>query len=503
MNKINPKKYKTPQGYLEYSKFANIINGLIDVDKNRLLNLSVNSKMTKELIAAIKKTFKLNNNSYVAKGDAIGNLCKEWFKDWQKWSYMNLYTSHINLFTVRQSKLSAEKECCEFIENFILDCYEYGACYEGEQTWVIYDIEQFVKNICLELKKFILGNIISDYFNVDMGWYDTPPRKNGYFLGYQKEVFDPIQTWKKELLQVYPDILEYPIEYSVDGGEFERCFYDETFYINNLQTNAIASFVLDPLLMESISKTNPVIGNIDIIPFATQGVIFYPKNKIENLAIDCGGRNLRFTVFCCSKTRISGFHEFLQNGKSEKIYFAYPLSVNVKSTKIIKDVCDTNPVAFYECTLNEQTKIILECGIETDSFEFFDVNQSCSLFWEENAVSHILETKSNGVMYAGQWLLYQIFLYKMIKNEQPSSYECRQAGVIKGKSDKISRSKTGLSPIVIGKDYKPKYKYGQPIGTHASPQTHWRSGHWRQQPIGKKDKPEYKTIWIEPTLINA
>ena len=60
-----------------------------------------------------------------------------------------------------------------------------------------------------------------------------------------------------------------------------------------------------------------------------------------------------------------------------------------------------------------------------------------------------------------------------------------------------------IVPRVIGEGYKPKIiRNYEPTGTHASPRTHWRSGHWRQQPTGKRDNPEHKTIWIEPILVN-
>ncbi len=61
-----------------------------------------------------------------------------------------------------------------------------------------------------------------------------------------------------------------------------------------------------------------------------------------------------------------------------------------------------------------------------------------------------------------------------------------------------------IVPKVIGEGYKPKViRNYEPTGTHASPRTHWRSGHWRQQPHGKKDDQKLKTIWLEPTLING
>jgi hypothetical protein len=64
-------------------------------------------------------------------------------------------------------------------------------------------------------------------------------------------------------------------------------------------------------------------------------------------------------------------------------------------------------------------------------------------------------------------------------------------------------SKQLIVPRVIGEGYKPKViRNYTPTGTHASPTTHWRSGHWRQQPYGNQQEPKYKTIWIEPTLVN-
>jgi hypothetical protein len=67
------------------------------------------------------------------------------------------------------------------------------------------------------------------------------------------------------------------------------------------------------------------------------------------------------------------------------------------------------------------------------------------------------------------------------------------------------RTKSGAcfwTPNWIGKDYQIKTERGSSKGgTHSSPRTHWRRGHFREQPIGE-GRNETKTIWIEPTLIN-
>lgn len=65
-------------------------------------------------------------------------------------------------------------------------------------------------------------------------------------------------------------------------------------------------------------------------------------------------------------------------------------------------------------------------------------------------------------------------------------------------------SKQIIVPRVIGEGYKPKViRNYEPQGTHASPRTHWRSGHWRQHMIGSRKEPQHKTIWVEPVLVNG
>lgn len=61
-------------------------------------------------------------------------------------------------------------------------------------------------------------------------------------------------------------------------------------------------------------------------------------------------------------------------------------------------------------------------------------------------------------------------------------------------------------PRWIGKDYKIKFERSPNVesGTHASPRTHWRRGHWRCiEPGEGKHWKESKRLWIEPILINA
>lgn len=57
-----------------------------------------------------------------------------------------------------------------------------------------------------------------------------------------------------------------------------------------------------------------------------------------------------------------------------------------------------------------------------------------------------------------------------------------------------------MHPRWLGKDYvRPNYR-GR--GTHASPDSHWRRGHLRLQPVGP-GRTGRRPIWIEPTYVGA
>jgi hypothetical protein len=54
------------------------------------------------------------------------------------------------------------------------------------------------------------------------------------------------------------------------------------------------------------------------------------------------------------------------------------------------------------------------------------------------------------------------------------------------------------SPNYIGKMYQSRSEPAS--GTHASPRSHWRRGHFRNQPYGT-GLASHKIIWIEPVFI--
>lgn len=121
--------------------------------------------------------------------------------------------------------------------------------------------------------------------------------------------------------------------------------------------------------------------------------------------------------------------------------------------------------------------------------------------WEE--VLSNPKIPSNYSSLNGIDFLINLFLYQDSVKDKMDFEPSKMQYVSKGFHIK---NKSFLQPRMIGNDYKPKSIYrnnSNGENTRNSPQTHWRSGHWRRHMIGSRKNPEYKTIWIEPTLINA
>jgi hypothetical protein len=59
-----------------------------------------------------------------------------------------------------------------------------------------------------------------------------------------------------------------------------------------------------------------------------------------------------------------------------------------------------------------------------------------------------------------------------------------------------------LSPNWIGRSYKVK-RHSIGSGTHSSPSVHWRRGHWRRSPVGKREENRREWRWIQPVLVGV
>jgi hypothetical protein len=106
-------------------------------------------------------------------------------------------------------------------------------------------------------------------------------------------------------------------------------------------------------------------------------------------------------------------------------------------------------------------------------------------------------------------LVVSLFLQTMlyIENYQPELLEFKP--ISKGFfQSKNSTKKLPIKGLIVGENYRiltEKNNCSQDKQENSSShlvRPHWRSGHWRNQPYGSKENPKYKTIWIQPVMIN-
>ncbi len=74
----------------------------------------------------------------------------------------------------------------------------------------------------------------------------------------------------------------------------------------------------------------------------------------------------------------------------------------------------------------------------------------------------------------------------------------------KGQDFGQKANKDRLTPLIIGQQFQPQteriLRSGR--GTHATPRTHWRRGHWRRVAFGEgRQQREWR--WIQPVLVNG
>jgi len=73
-----------------------------------------------------------------------------------------------------------------------------------------------------------------------------------------------------------------------------------------------------------------------------------------------------------------------------------------------------------------------------------------------------------------------------------------------GKSSASASVRNTQYPRWLGKNYQPPTSITESNGSHASPQSHWRRGHWRVLESGEGRRwKESKRLWIEPILVNG
>ena len=155
----------------------------------------------------------------------------------------------------------------------------------------------------------------------------------------------------------------------------------------------------------------------------------------------------------------------------------------------------------------QSTQIIRWIATEKDhtaegtfSFIVFDNGQTiiCEPSFEEG--TSIDSKKSMLKLHS---VLIQILLYLQIKPEEAKEILESAANPQLIGEGRNSR----LTPTIIGKDYQIKRIKGDNSDNFsiegAVKATHFRRGHYRYQPIGNRENPDHKLVWIEPVLVNG
>ena len=133
--------------------------------------------------------------------------------------------------------------------------------------------------------------------------------------------------------------------------------------------------------------------------------------------------------------------------------------------------------------------------------------KSCSLQgdWTDTDSMERLESSNMIAKTEHDWsnritrLVYQSLLLLQLKPDWLDVPVSTATATGKRKPTKKERM---LNPRWIGaENFRVKTTNLASVGTHASPTTHWRRGHWRRTPVGEGGK-DRKLSWIQPTLVN-
>ena len=134
--------------------------------------------------------------------------------------------------------------------------------------------------------------------------------------------------------------------------------------------------------------------------------------------------------------------------------------------------------------------------------------QSSSLLGNElESKPNTIEPDSQTTDAEHQWLgritqlIYQCLLLLQLK---PDFIDESTVASSTGKTKKkLTRKERLLDPRWLGTGFEIRTTRNREpsSGTHASPMTHWRRGHWKRVAVGEGRK-ERKIVWIQPTLVN-
>lgn len=276
------------------------------------------------------------------------------------------------------------------------------------------------------------------------------------------------------------------------------------------------------------------------LPHFFIGEQMFEAIKQTNLPTDVCFHEIKFPYKCFAVSLPKGALKF--RGRN----IAYIQLCDTRGMVEVYDKPHLRPVELIGFT----PRLILTCAT-TDGRWFFapgymwdKIHLAVDLSPEELAADAHLSSQEQGVEFKKedaelmQFVLRTALNMLLIMDALP---ELVEAGHKMGIMRKGRESREMWSPNIIGKKYRFVQMSGEADkGTHASPRMHWRRGHYRRQGIGHRyrncvcgcdgyhghDKKsgvcftkgcdciqleylalptfsEYKTIWIQPVLVNA
>lgn len=144
-------------------------------------------------------------------------------------------------------------------------------------------------------------------------------------------------------------------------------------------------------------------------------------------------------------------------------------------------------------------RLVVYAGNLTIAHRFcinFETDGSLNIVYTDDSWEEIRDNNIPNLCYLALQLL--LFMQCSDWQEEKTEVSYQSVGFTKNTSNNIIHNFRHLEL----RNKKESKRQSSNRQDHASPITHWRRGHWRNQPCGEKLQ-DSKIIWIQPTLINA
>ena len=187
--------------------------------------------------------------------------------------------------------------------------------------------------------------------------------------------------------------------------------------------------------------------------------------------------------------------------------FVYPSGFKQADLDIVFSTCSFGKLK--EIDLEQGNVSILANILTVTSYAPAPNRENCEVFQEvlnvrnsaNNHIDSLLNCdKSNSFLFP---IIIQCFLALSYCPELFDPFDGKEQtlGFCKKDSSENLSSKN-LRPRWLGKNLQKAWhsQTNSAQSTHASPEKHWRRGHWRSQPYGKKNE-DRKLVWIRPVLV--